>query len=98
MPRADKGVKRAKYNGSYDDTGKLGKENILLKAFWKLNKVSDFMTLSQKEADKKIDEWMEGYQERNLKKDKGWWYPSVGGLNLNEIRNKRTDIDKGWHL
>jgi hypothetical protein len=95
--RADKGTKRKKYNGAIDTTGKTGKENIALNAFWKSNKVSDFMTLSNEESNKKIEEWMEGYQERNIKKNKGWWYPSIT-IPLIKAVNKRTDIDKGWHL
>lgn len=95
--RSDKGTKRAVYNGGIDSTGKTGKENIVLNAFWKLNKVSDFMNLSKEESDKKIDEWMEGFQERNIKRNRAWWYPSIT-IPLAKAVNKRTNIDKGWHL
>lgn len=95
--RSDKGTKRAKYNGAIDTTGKTGKENIVLNSFWKTNKVAEFMTLTKEEADKKLDEWMEGFQERNIKRNKGWWYPSIT-IPIAKAVNKRTDIDKGWHL
>ena len=95
--RSDKGVKRAKYNKTLDTTGKTGKENIALNAFWKTNTVSEFMTLSKEEADKKIDEWMAKFEAKNIKRNKSWWYPTIT-IPIVKARNKRTDIDKGWSL
>lgn len=97
MPRTDKGQKRTSYNASLDTTGKAGKENIALNAFWKANKVSEFMTLTREEADKKIDEWMADFEARNIKRNKSWWYPSIT-IPIAKAVNKRTNVDKGWHL
>jgi hypothetical protein len=98
MPRSDSGKKRENYKTNDDNTGKTGKENKVIRAFWKKNRVKDVMLLSSTELDKIIDEWLGEYQQMQLKKDKSWWYPSIGGKTLNEVRNKRTNIDKGWHL
>lgn len=95
--RKDKGTKREKYNKTLDTTGKTGKENIALNAFWKTNKVSEFMTLTKEEADKRIEEWMADFEARNIKRNKGWWYPSIS-IPISKAVNKRTDVDKGWHL
>lgn len=91
--RSDTGTKRGNYKSNLDKTGKAGKENVILNNFWKLNKVSEFMTMTQEEADKKIDEWMERFEARNIARNSTWWYPSPI-IPLDKARNKRTGIDK----
>jgi hypothetical protein len=83
-----------KYNSTKDVTGKVGKEPPLISAFWKSNKVSDIMLLTSKELDQLIEDWLKAYVERRLKIDKGWDWPSIPTKTLNDIRNKRTDLDK----
>lgn len=89
---------RGKYNSTKDITGKVGKEPPLISAFWKANKVSDMMMLTPTELDQVIEKWLTEYVERRLKLDKRWDFPTIPNKTLNEIRNMRTDIDKGWHL
>jgi len=95
MPRSDSGTKRGKYKNSLDTTGKVGKENYVLKAFWKANKVSDIMDLTPDELDAAIDAWLIGYEARQRERHgNGWWYPTIPETTLNDVRNKRTGIDK----
>lgn len=81
MPR----VKGSKYTGEYvskhDTTGQTEKENKMLRSFWTRNKVKDFMTLTEEEADSVIEKFMEDMQERQLARNPGWWYPSLGSTN-----------------
>lgn len=89
---------RGKYKSTKDITGKVGKEPPLLNAFWKKNKVSDMMMLTPTELDQVIEKWLVEYVERRIKVDKSWNFPAIPTKTLNEIRNTRTSIDKGWHL
>jgi hypothetical protein len=92
MARKDKGQKRVNYNADLDATGKTGKENTALNNFWKLHKVSDFMTLSKKEADKIIDKWFEKFEAEKLKKNKLWWYPDISKSKFHTSK-KKDDLD-----
>ena len=83
-----------KYNSTKDVSGKTGKEPPLLTAFWKAHKVADMMLLTQEQLDAAIEKWLIEYAERRIKLDKTWDYPSIPIKTLNEIRNKRTNIDK----
>lgn len=89
---------KRKYNSTKDNTGKVSKEPPLLTAFWKANRVSDIMLLTSTELDEVIEKWLIDYVERRLKLDKKWDFPTIPAKTLNEIRNTRTNIDKGWHL
>lgn len=97
-PRTDLGTKRSKYAANLDTSGKTGKENIALKSFWCSHRMEDVIQMSTKELDEAINTWIEKYQARQTKRNKGWWYPTLDGLTLHEVRNKRTNIDKGWSL
>ena len=95
MPRSDNGTKRGKYKNTLDTTGKTTKENYVLKAFWKAHKVSDIIQLTPDELDAAIDAWLIGYETRQRERHgNGWWYPSIPETTLNDVRNKRTGIDK----
>jgi len=96
-PRSDKGKthkSRGAYNSKKDMAGKIGKEPALISAFWRKYKVEDFMAMSPEEAEKVIEAWMLDYQERRIKQDRHWWYPPINTHTLNDIRNKRTGLDK----
>ena len=97
-PRSDIGKPHKKYNSTKDNTGKVGKEPPLLNAFWKAHRVANIMLLTSTELDELIDQWLKNYVERRLKTNKNWDYPDIPRKTLNEIRNTRTNIDKGWHL
>ena len=56
------------------------------------------MLLTSKELDKLISKWMDEYEAIQIEKKPHWWYPTIPGKTLNEIRNTRTNVDKGWHL
>jgi len=96
--RSDTGVKRTKYKTNHEKRGKVGKENNPIKSFWNHHTMDQIITMSNKELDNAINIWIEDYQARHLEKNKSWWYPTTGGKTLNEVRNTRTKIDKGWHL
>lgn len=86
--------KRGKYKSTKDISGKVSKEPPLISAFWKVHKVSDMMLLTIEEVDQAIDQWMEEYVARRIKIDKNWNFPSIPTKTLNDVRNKRTDLDK----
>jgi hypothetical protein len=98
MPRSDEGGRREKYARTTDNTGKMGKENQLVRAFWDKHKVKDMMVLDAKEAEAVISKWMEDYEARQIARNRSWWYPSIATKTLNQVRNTRTNVDKGWHL
>ena len=76
-------------------TGKTRKENKVENAFWKYNKVEDIMLLTSTELDQIIDTWMQDYEDRQIKNDRSWWYPTQTIYTLNDIRNKRmSGVDK----
>jgi hypothetical protein len=74
-PRIDIGAKRGAYVLKEDKTGRTIKENPALKGFWSTHKVEDIMSLSPKELDKIIDEWLVNYEASQLKRNSSWWYP-----------------------
>jgi len=92
------GNARGKYNSTKDISGKVSKEPPLLSAFWKVHRVADMMLLTQEEQDAVIEKWLTEYAARRIKLDKNWDYPNIPIKTLNEVRNTRTNIDKGWHL
>ena len=94
--RSDKG-RPHKYKNTYETRGSAGKENQVIRAFWKKHKMDDIIQLEGKELDKAIDSWFEGYEARQIKRDRNWWYPTIV-IPINKARNKRTSVDKGWHL
>ena len=91
--RTDTGTTRKVYKSNLDTSGKAGKENAIINNFWRLNKVADFMNLTQEEADKKIDKWMQDFEARNIARNSTWWYPSPV-ISIAKARNKRTNVDK----
>ena len=74
-PRTDIGTKRGTYVLKEDKTGRTFKENAALKGFWSTHKVADMMSLSGKELDNIIEEWLVNYEATQLKRNKSWWYP-----------------------
>ena len=103
MPRkynvsARVGKPRGPYKSNHDDTGKAGKENAVLRSFWKTHKVEDIMIMSDEEFEAALELFYEQYEARQTDKNPRWNYPIVDKSTLQEIRNKRTNIDKGWHL
>jgi len=82
------------YKSNYDETGKTAKENIVLRSFWRDNKMADIIKLTPKQLDKIIDSMLEKYQQRQLKNDPNWWYPELDKKTMNQLRsNKRLDND-----
>ena len=78
-----------------DQAGKTRKENRVERTFWKYHTVEDMMLLTSTELDQVIDAWMTDYEERQLKINKAWWYPTVTIYTLNDARNKRMKgVDK----
>ena len=78
--------------------GMTTKENIVMRAFWGENNMDQMMLLAGNKLDEVIDEWLAKYQARQIKRIPTWWYPNIQIKTLNQVRNTRTDIDKGWHL
>jgi hypothetical protein len=75
--RTDTGTKRTTYVLKQDLSGKTFKENAALKSFWTDYKMADIIQLSSKELDKVIDEWLAQFEARQMKRVKGWWYPTI---------------------
>jgi hypothetical protein len=101
MPRIDKGVKRGPrgpYAKRTDETGKVGRESAAQRSFWKFHKLRDIMVMDPKELEATLDKFFDEYEARNIRNNPRWWYPISNKNSLSKIRNKRTDIDKGWHL
>jgi hypothetical protein len=94
-PRSDNGTKRKEYKSSMETRGQAEKEVFPVKFFWRKHKMEDIICLSNEELDKIIDQSLDDYKEHNLIKDKGWWYPTLPKSTLNDVRNKKTEIDKG---
>jgi hypothetical protein len=76
-PRSDIGAKRTSYVLKQDISGKTFKENAALKSFWSDYKMADIIQLSSEELDKLIDEWLTQFEARQMKRVKGWWYPTI---------------------
>ena len=101
MPRTDKGRKRGPrgpYTQKIDKTGKVGKENAVISSFWKIHKLADIMVMSTEEFEQVLEKFYQEYEARQIKRDFRWNYPIIDKSTLSEVRNKRTNIDKGWHL
>lgn len=84
-----------KYKSNYDETGKKAKENIVLRSFWRENKMADIIKLTVEELDKVIDSMLANYQDRQLKNDPNWWYPELDKKTINELRYKKK-LDKEY--
>lgn len=81
-----------KYNSSYDESGKTGKENAVQRTFWRENKLEDIIKLTPKELDKVIDNMLESYKDKQRKKDPNWWFPVLDKKTFSEARyNKKLD-------
>lgn len=87
MPK--KAPKPRKYNSTYDETGRVGKENFAIKAFWRDNKMEDIIQLTPEERDAKIEESLTKYAETQLADNFNWWYPELGGRTITELRYKK---------
>jgi hypothetical protein len=74
-PRSDAGTKRVKYNAKVDTTGKVYKENSLLKSFWSHHKMEDIIKLTVEELDAKIAIWIENFEQGQRKRDRFWTWP-----------------------
>lgn len=93
--RSDTGTKRTTYNLKKEMRGKVGKENILARAFWGGNTMDTMMQLSGQELEDHLEEWFKEFEKRALKRDPFWWYPTLPTKTINEVRNKRMKgVDK----
>jgi hypothetical protein len=97
-PRSDIGAKRGKYKVRLEKRGKTGRENNPIKSFWTHHTMDQVIVMSEKELEEAISIWIEKYQETQIKRNPFWWYPDIAIKTLNEVRNTRTNIDKGWNL
>lgn len=94
-PRTDKGSKRAKYVIKHDNRGKTVRENKALKSFWSTYKMEEIILLSDEDLDKVIDEWILDFQQRQLKRDPFWWYPTI---NYDpKPKTKKKEINTSWN-
>jgi hypothetical protein len=75
-PRSDSGGKRVSYNAKVDTTGKIYKENSLLKSFWSHHKMEDIINLTPEEIDAKIAIWIAKFEEGQRKRDTFWIWPT----------------------
>jgi hypothetical protein len=92
--RMPKGTSRPRqYKSTFDDTGKVGKENFAIKSFWRQNKMEDVIQLTPEELDIKIEEALEVYAEIQRADNPNWWYPDLGGRTITEARYKKK-LDK----
>lgn len=94
MPQGERMAKRhantpRNYKSTYDETGKVGKENFAIKAFWRDNKMEDVIQLTQEEIDAKIEESLTKYAKTQLADNHNWWYPELGGRTMTELRYKK---------
>ena len=86
----NKGHRPPKYKTTYDDTGKVGKENRVIKAFWRENKMENIIQLSPEEIDARIEIALDNYAARQIKEDPNWWYPEQG----RSVTDSRKRLDK----
>ena len=93
MPQGENMPKRTtrprNYKSTYDQTGKVDKENFAIKAFWRENKMEDVMQLTEEEVDAKIEEALAKYAKIQLADNPMWWYPELGGKTMTELRYKK---------
>ncbi len=93
--RSDTGTKRTTYNLKKETRGKVGKENLLARAFWGGNSMETMMQLSGQELEDHLEAWFQDFQARAIKRNPTWWYPSLPTKTINEVRNKRMKgVDK----
>jgi hypothetical protein len=90
---ANKSRRPIKYNTSYDESGRVGKEAPVIKSFWRENKMVDIIQLSEEEIDARIEIALANFAKRQLKDDPNWWYPDLGKKTLTEVR-KSLDKEK----
>ena len=94
--RTDLGTKR---RGNYntvkaDQTGKVGKEAVVMTSFWKKYKVEDVMHMDHYEIEDILDAYLQEFEDKQRARKKDWWYPTINMTTLADIRNKRTKVDK----
>ena len=93
MPQGEKMAKRysrpRNYKSTYDQTGKVDKENFAIKAFWRENKMEDVIKLTEEQVDAKIEEALTKYAKIQLADNFNWWYPELGGRTITESRYKK---------
>ena len=92
MPQGERMARTSRprnYKSTYDQTGKVDKENFAIKAFWRQNKMEDVIQLTQEEIDIKIDEALEVYAKIQMADNVNWWYPDIGGRTITESRYKK---------
>lgn len=95
VKRSDTGTKRKTYNLNKETRGKTEKEPKVILGFWNKNNMDTMMQLSGQELDDYLEEWFKGYEQRQLKKDPMWWYPTPEVNTLAHVRNKRMKgVDK----
>lgn len=92
--RADKSAERKVYKSNYDETGKTGKEGMVIRSFWRENKMEDIIKLGSKKLDEVIDNMLENYQKIQIKRDPNWWYPEEGRTLSQSRYNKKVDKEK----
>ena len=66
------------YRKAMDITGKTSAESRPVMAFWIKHKVKDIMQMSQSEVDEAIDTFLHEWATEKIKKDKSWWFPTLG--------------------
>lgn len=94
--RADTGKKRENYKSHMETRGKSGKEYNIHTAFWRLHKMDDIMQMTPEELEITIDNYFEGYEQRQKARDKNWNWPTIATKTINEVRNKRISVDKNF--
>ena len=70
------------------------KECGLQSRFYKQHPVSKLMTMSDEEIMELVDQYLDTYIDRYLKRNKGQSLPAWSEMNMNDLRNKRTDVNK----
>lgn len=81
------------YVRTYDETGKVGQENMVIRAFWRDHKMSDIIKLTAKELDKAIESSLEAFRVKQSKNNPQWWYPEISKKTFSQIRYKKK-VDK----
>lgn len=93
--RSDKMEKREHrpYRRTYDEAGKTGRENMVIRAFWRENKMSDIIKLTAQQLDKAIESSLEAFRLKQSKKNPQWWYPEISKTTFSQARYKKK-VDK----
>lgn len=78
--------KYGNYRKTMDTTGKTSAESRPMMTFWSKYKVDDIMQMSQSELDEIIDTFLNEYAADKIKKDKSWWFPSLGNSKQQKYR------------